>query len=115
VSSWCAADETSPLSGEPCLRLEAGSWLFTQWRSGKDEGPAAGDLAADDLAAGDLARGLEWFAREAWWQRRALEGPWLLRLVKEDGRIACQALRRLSDLATKRSIAGTTAHLSSTA
>jgi hypothetical protein len=39
--------------------------------------------------------GLEWFAREAWWERSAALGPYILRRVREDGRLATQALRRL--------------------
>lgn len=68
---------------EPGLkaRLQAGLWLFTQWR------PADG---------GELAEGIEWFAREAWWEGRELEGGLFLRLVREDGRLAFQLLMRLA-------------------
>ncbi|HUX40459.1 MAG TPA: hypothetical protein VMV83_04745 [Rectinemataceae bacterium] len=62
-------------------RLVAGLWLFTQWR------PADG---------GELALGIEWFAREAWWEGRELEGKLFLRLVREDGKLAFQILGRLA-------------------
>lgn len=66
---------------DPGSRLETGFWLFAQWR------PAAG---------GELALGIEWFAREAWWEGRKLEGPLYLRLVREDGGLAFQLLGRLA-------------------
>ena len=65
----------------PSARLGAGLWIFTQWR------PADG---------GELAEGVEWFAREAWWEGRELEGALFLRLVREDERLAFQLLRRLA-------------------
>ena len=61
--------------------LVAGLWLFTQWR------PADG---------GQLALGIEWFAREAWWEGRELEGRLFLRLVREDGKLAFQLFWRLA-------------------
>jgi hypothetical protein len=72
--------EPRPGAG-PGSRLEAGLWLFTQWR------PADG---------GELALGIEWFAREAWWEERSLEGALYLRLVREDGGLAFQLLGRLA-------------------
>jgi hypothetical protein len=68
-------------AGTPCFCIETGTWLFAQWR------PASAE---------DLAEGMEWCAREAWWEQRRLEGPWLLRLVREDGQTAYQLLRRLA-------------------
>ncbi|MFZ4618879.1 MAG: hypothetical protein ACOYM2_22160 [Rectinemataceae bacterium] len=68
-------------AGTPCFCIEAGSWIFAQWRPESAE---------------DLAEGMEWCAREAWWEQRRLEGPWLLRLVREDGQTAYQLLRRLT-------------------
>ena len=62
-------------------RLEAGAWLFAQWR------PADGR---------ELAEGIEWFAREAWWEGRELEGEPYLRLVREDGKLAFQLFWRLA-------------------
>jgi hypothetical protein len=60
--------------------LAAGSYAFFQWRP-RDEG--------------ELMEGLEWFAREAWWERRAAAGPYALRRLREDGRLATQAWRKL--------------------
>jgi hypothetical protein len=60
--------------------LAAGSYAFLQWRP-RDEG--------------ELLSGLEWFAREAWWERAAVSGPYILRRVREDGKLATQALRRI--------------------
>jgi hypothetical protein len=78
LSSWstAAADRESGTG----YRLTSGAWLFAQSRP---TGPS------------ELEDFLEWFAREAWWERRRLEGPWLLRLVREDGKTAYQLLRRL--------------------
>jgi len=68
-------------AGNDPLLLEAGAWLFMQWRPGSPT---------------ELAQGIEWFAREAWWERRSVEGPPHLRLVREDGRVAYQLLWRLA-------------------
>jgi len=71
------------LAGEasgPSARLEAGSYTFLQWRP-RDEA--------------ELMEGLEWFARESWWERSATRGPYFLRRVREDGKLATQALRRI--------------------
>jgi hypothetical protein len=61
-------------------RLAAGSYIFLQWQP---------------LDENELLEGLEWFAREAWWERSAAKGPYFLRRVREDGRLATQALRRI--------------------
>jgi hypothetical protein len=61
--------------------LPAGDYLFMQWRPASTE---------------ELLEGIEWFAREAWWEgggRGGGEGPWLLRILKEDGKMATQLLR----------------------
>jgi hypothetical protein len=39
--------------------------------------------------------GLEWFARETWWEKAGGRGPYILRRVREDGGLATQALRRI--------------------
>jgi hypothetical protein len=62
--------------------LAAGGYAFAQWRP-RDED--------------ELRKGLEWFAREAWWERARTTGPYVLRRVLEDGKLATQALRRLMD------------------
>jgi hypothetical protein len=70
-------------SGEaagPQAKLDAGTYAFLQWRP-RDER--------------ELEEGLEWFAREAWWEGSPAAGPYILRRVREDGKLATQALRRL--------------------
>jgi hypothetical protein len=67
-------------AGLPVARLEAGSYSFLQWRARDEE---------------ELAEGLEWFARECWWERSGARGPYFLRRVREDGKLATQALRRI--------------------
>ncbi len=62
------------------LGLPVGRYLFLQFRPADQEG---------------LAEGIEWFAREAWWEGKRAEGPYLLRRVKEDHKLATQILRRL--------------------
>lgn len=61
------------------LRLETCAYLFCQGR-------ADGEAAVAEL--------LEWFARESWWRKERYEGPIYLRLVREDGKTAVQALAR---------------------
>jgi hypothetical protein len=68
-----------PPCGDAERSLPAGRYLFLQFR------PA-------DRA--ELASGLEWFAREAWWQGKRCSGPYFVRRVKEDGKLATQILRR---------------------
>jgi hypothetical protein len=64
----------------PAASLPAGAYAFLQWRPADEE---------------ELIEGLEWFARESWWERRPAKGPYILRRVREDGRLATQALRLL--------------------
>ncbi len=40
---------------------------------------------------------VEWFAREAWWTEARMEGPIVVRLVREDGKTALQVIRKLLD------------------
>jgi hypothetical protein len=61
--------------------LDRGSYAFLQWRPRDEE---------------ELALGLEWFAREAWWEKAGAEGPYIVRRVSEHSRLATQALRKLS-------------------
>jgi hypothetical protein len=78
--------EAAP-SGEAVLRdvssreLPRGRYAFMQWRP-RDES--------------ELAEGLEWFAREIWWERSAAEGPYIVRRLREDGALSTQVLRRLA-------------------
>ncbi len=59
--------------------LEPGAYLLLQWR------PA-------DSAS--LREGIEYFARQAWWEDEKTEGPYCLRRLREDSRIATQLWRR---------------------
>lgn len=68
------AGEKTPYS------LAPGSYLFMQWRpSGEAE----------------LREGIEYFAREAWWEQERARGPYLLRRLGEDGKVATQLWRSL--------------------
>ncbi len=64
----------------PRIALAPGLYAFTQWR-------------APD--APSLMEGIEYFAREIWWEGVECRGPWILRRVAEDGRIATQLLVRM--------------------
>lgn len=72
-----ALGETTEADEGP--RLETDAYLFCQGR-------ADGEAAVAEL--------LEWFARESWWRKERYEGPIYLRLVREDGKTAVQALAR---------------------
>ncbi len=61
--------------------LAAGTYVFLQWRP-RDEA--------------ELLEGLEWFAKQAWWERAAAGGPYIVRRLREDGRLATQALRKIT-------------------
>ena len=69
----------SPEAG--AYTLAPGEYAFVQWTPRDAE---------------ELERGLEWFARETWWERMAVCGPYVLRRVREHSRLATQALRRLA-------------------
>jgi hypothetical protein len=60
--------------------VAAGGYAFLQWRPEDEE---------------ELLGGLEWFARETWWQRVGAMGPYMLRRIREEGSLATQALRRI--------------------
>lgn len=60
--------------------LPRGKYAFMQWRPAR---------------AAELSLGLEWFARETWWERSEAEGPYILRRIREDGKLATQVLRRI--------------------
>jgi hypothetical protein len=66
--------------GSSSMELRAGGYAFLQWRPQDDA---------------ELMEGLEWFARESWWERVGAVGPYILRRVIEHGKLATQALRRL--------------------
>jgi len=66
--------------------LAPGDYLFFQWRARN---------AAGQVAAPSFFPILEEAVREAWWQGVGCEGPWFIRLVSEDEKVAIQALRKL--------------------
>lgn len=71
--------------GRMRFALEKGDYAFFQIRY-----PAEG-------ASREWTRSLlEEFVRQLWWEQIACRGPWMLRLVQEDGEIAFQTLRRLA-------------------
>ena len=72
------ARSASPREGA-VFTLERGRYLFAQFRPANAE---------------ELLEGVEWFAREAWWEGCAAAGPYILRRLREDGRDAVQILRR---------------------
>jgi hypothetical protein len=75
------ADPAAAGEAKPSVAsLAIGSYAFLQWRP-KDED--------------ELLSGIEWFAKEAWWERLDAKGPYIVRRVREDGQLATQALRRL--------------------
>jgi len=61
------------------ITVKAGDYLFTQWRT-------------KDFA--DPSEGFEEFIRQIWWEQEKTEGPWILRIVREDNDIAFQGLRK---------------------
>jgi hypothetical protein len=67
--------------GSDSTVLSIASYAFLQWRPADEQEQSAG---------------IEWFAREAWWERVEASGPYILRRVREDGKLATQLLRRMS-------------------
>lgn len=68
-------------STKPETVLGTGSYAFLQWRPSDEE---------------ELADGLEYFARESWWERIDAKGPYIVRRVREDGKLATQVLRHIT-------------------
>lgn len=90
-SSIAAAGLGQPEAGRhdarnEAIALAAGRYLFVQTRPG----------AAPGIEAARLPELFEWFAREAWWSRSVCDGPFVLRLVREDRDTAMQLIRHLS-------------------
>jgi hypothetical protein len=74
---------SNPLTANPndsIYCLDPGDYLFAQWRSKDYPKPETGLTA---------------FARHMWRDGKRGEGPWILRIVVEDGKIGYQGLRRI--------------------
>jgi hypothetical protein len=69
-----------PAGQETQWFLPEGNYLFMQWRPSGEE---------------EFLAGLEWFAREAWWEGHKAVGPWFVRRILEDGKVATQLIRAL--------------------
>lgn len=81
AASALPAGEADADAGTERLSIGPGIYAFLQWRAGDED---------------TLAEGIDYFARELWWERKATEGFWILRRVAEDGRMATQLIARLS-------------------
>jgi len=86
-----AAYAIAAADGQERFELAPGDYLFFQWRAKNASGRAANGHASGP----PLSQIFEEIVREAWWQRLECSGPWFLRLVPEDGRLALQILRRV--------------------
>ncbi|MHB0896855.1 MAG: hypothetical protein ACYC1A_04815 [Spirochaetales bacterium] len=72
---------SDPRAAKATASLPAGDYLFSQWR--KTSYP-------------QVEKGFEEFIRQVWWEGEKTEGPWILRIVAEDGDTAYQGLRMIS-------------------
>jgi hypothetical protein len=73
----CARGDSPPEGG--CgYNIPPGGYNFMQWRP---QGRA------------ELVAGIEWFARECWWEQEGASGPYFIRRLIEDGKIATQLFR----------------------
>ena len=74
-------EPSDPRAAKATASLPAGDYLFSQWR--KTSYP-------------QVEKGFEEFIRQVWWEGEKTEGPWILRIVAEDGDTAFQGLRMIS-------------------
>ncbi len=87
----------------PRARAVFGEPFFTGEPSPDGESPDGGTIGAGlhafmqwrPVSEQALREGVEYFARESWWERMTIAGPWILRQVLEDGKVATQLLGRL--------------------
>ena len=76
-----AAPRPTPSPGRDAFRIAPGDYFFMQWR--KTSYP-------------NLENGLEDFVRQVRRKGEKTEGPWILRVIAEDGNTAFQGLRSIS-------------------
>lgn len=76
-----AAAHSNPEDKQVEYSIAPGDYFFVQWR--KTSFPAVED-------------GLEDFIKKVWWEGEKTEGPWILRIIAEDGNTAYQGLRSIS-------------------
>jgi hypothetical protein len=81
-----AAYRIAAEEGTPEFLLAAGDYVFFQWRAYNNKA---------EKSSPAFSMTLEEVVREIWWRRLECEGPWFLRLVSEDDRVAAQVLREL--------------------
>jgi len=67
--------------GRDHYSIVPGDYFFVQWR---------------ESSFTSIEDGLEDFIRQVWWNGEKTEGPWILRIVAEDGAMAYQGLRLIS-------------------
>jgi len=81
-ASFSGESAESPDSPEGDLfTIPSGEYVFLQWRKADYPG---------------VEEGIEDFVRQIWWEDMKTEGPWMLRTVREDDRVAYQGLRKIS-------------------
>lgn|GEM_PF-263931 len=78
-NSGSTADAAPESSGLQTWTLEPGAYLLLQWRPEN---------------AAEFREGVEYFARQAWWEDEKAEGPYFIRRLREDGKTATQIWRR---------------------
>ena len=91
-AAYRVAEDTKAEEPE-VFALAPGDYVFFQWRARNSSGGAP----IGHASATPLFQIFEEVLREAWWQGIECSGPWFLRLVPEDGRLALQILRRARD------------------
>ena len=79
-----AAYRAAPFGKSGDFEIEAGDYIFFQWRGG-DGRPGVPSFR----------KMLEEVAREIWWRDIECVGPWIVRLIGEGDSVAVQMLRAL--------------------
>jgi len=67
----------------------AGDYVFFQWRAHSEHSEP------EQSPPSSFSTVLEEVVRETWWQRLECGGPWFVRLISEDEKVAIQALWQL--------------------